>query len=174
MPVFQNPEIALDNLPSVEGLHWRPLHDRYALQQQLLRVGYLFVVAVAVFVAGFLPALSHVPWAPLWIILLAVAGPCLAWPRISVPKRGYVVRDKDIIYKTGVLWLSVTAIPFNRIQHVETNSTPFDRKFGTATLKLFTAGGSGGDLRIDGLPGDTAEQLRVFILAKVGASIEKR
>jgi membrane protein YdbS with pleckstrin-like domain len=66
----------------------------------------------------------------------------------------------------------VTAIPFNRIQHVETSSDPIDRKFDLATLQIFTAGGSGGDLKINGLEKDTAEQLRVFILQKVGASIE--
>jgi membrane protein YdbS with pleckstrin-like domain len=66
----------------------------------------------------------------------------------------------------------VTAIPFNRIQHVETSSDPLDRKFDLATLQLFTAGGSGGDLKIDGLGKDVAEQLRAYILKKVGASIE--
>jgi len=66
----------------------------------------------------------------------------------------------------------VTAIPFNRIQHVETSSDPLDRKFDLATLQLFTAGGSSGDLKIDGLGKDVAEQLRAFILKKVGAFVE--
>ena len=71
-----------------------------------------------------------------------------------------------------MIWRSVTAVPFNRIQHVETSNTPLDRKFGLATLQLFTAGGSSGDLKIDGLGDDIASQLRVFILDKAGASIE--
>jgi len=91
---------------------------------------------------------------------------------ISVPRRGYVVRDKDIVFKSGVIWRSVTAIPFNRVQHVETSNTPLDRKFGLANLQIFTAGGAGGDLKISGLGADIAEQLRVYILDKVGASIE--
>ncbi len=81
-------------------------------------------------------------------------------------------RDKDIVFKSGVIWRSVTAIPFNRIQHVETSSTPLDRRFGLANLQIFTAGGSGGDLRISGLGSGAAEQLRIYILDKVGASIE--
>ena len=84
-----------------------------------------------------------------------------------------MVRDKDVLFRKGVVWQSVTAVPFNRIQHVETSSTPFDRKFDLATLQLFTAGGSSGDLKIDGLGKDIAEQLRIFVLEKVGASIEK-
>ena len=82
------------------------------------------------------------------------------------------VRDKDILYKSGVFWRTITAIPFNRIQHVEKSSTPLERHFDIATLQLFTAGGTGGDLKIHGLPADAAEKLRVYILGKVGASIE--
>ena len=82
------------------------------------------------------------------------------------------MRDKDILFRHGVIWRSVTAVPFNRIQHVETSSTPLDRKFTLATLQLFTAGGSGGDMKIDGLASNVAEQLRNFILRKAGASIE--
>ena len=105
-------------------------------------------------------------------LAIAFAIVFVAWPRISVPRRGYVVRDKDIVFRSGVIWRSVTAIPYNRIQHVETSNTPFDRKFGVATLQLFTAGGSGGDLKIDGLGAEVAEQLRIHILDKVGGSIE--
>lgn len=100
--------------------------------------------------------------------------PLIAWPLISVPRIGYAIRDKDIIYKSGVFWHTVTAIPFNRIQHVEKSSTPLDRRFGISSLQLFTAGGSGGDLKIHGLPVEQAESLRAYILDKVGASIEHR
>jgi membrane protein YdbS with pleckstrin-like domain len=106
-------------------------------------------------------------------LLPVIALPLFVWPMISVPRRAYAVRDKDIIYKSGVFWHTVTAIPFNRIQHVEKSSTPLDRRFSIATLQLFTAGGAGGDLKIHGLPADTAEDLRVFILGKVGASVER-
>jgi membrane protein YdbS with pleckstrin-like domain len=105
-------------------------------------------------------------------VWLLIAVLLLTWPGISLPKRGYVLRDKDILFRRGVIWRSVTAIPFNRIQHVETSNTPFDRKFDLATLQLFTAGGSSGDLKIDGLEASVAEQLRIFILRKAGSSIE--
>ena len=70
------------------------------------------------------------------------------------------------------MFRSVTAVPYNRIQHVETSSTPFDRKYGLASLQIFTAGGTGGDLKIGGLAKDVAEKLRLYILDKAGASIE--
>ena len=112
------------------------------------------------------------PPIPPWVFAILFAIPFLAWPSIAVPRRGYVVRDKDIVFRCGVIFRSVTAVPFNRIQHVETSSTPLDRKFDIAALQIFTAGGSGGDLKIDGLSADVAERLRVYILDKVGASVE--
>ncbi len=93
-------------------------------------------------------------------------------PFIAIPRMGFVVRDKDIVYRSGVFWRKVTAIPFNRVQHVETSSSPLDRRFNLASLKVFTAGGAGGDLKIDGLGKERAEQLRALVLEKAGASIE--
>ncbi len=139
---------------------------------RLQRVLIMLAVAVALTTASLI---LHFPRLPIlllvsaWIILGVVL---LGWPTFSVPRKGYVVRDKDIVFRSGVIWRSVTAIPFNRIQHVETSNTPLDRKFDIATLQLFTAGGSSGDLKIDGLGSDTAEQLRVFVLEKAGTSIE--
>jgi membrane protein YdbS with pleckstrin-like domain len=172
--MFQNLEIAVDDLPDMEDLDWRRMHPRYARRMQVERA----LVVLVLLVAASLPYifLQHifVPMVPLWIFVVLFAIPFLGWPSLSVPRRGYVVRDKDIIFKSGIVWRSVTAIPFNRVQHVETSNTPLDRKFGLANLQIYTAGGSGGDLTISGLGADTAEKLRLFILDKVGASIESR
>ena len=170
--MFQNPEIALDDLPGMEDLDWQKLHKDFVRRMQVQHA--LIALAPLAGVAVF-SVLLHIPLLQtvlLWALAIGFAIVFVSWPRISVPRRGYVVRDKDIVFRSGVIWRSVTAIPYNRIQHVETSNTPLDRKFGVATLQLFTAGGSGGDLKIDGLGADVAEQLRIFILDKVGVSIE--
>ena len=170
--MFQNPEIPLESLPGTEDLEWQSLHPNYKRRLRLQRVLILLAVAVALTTASLtlnFPRLPILLLASAWVILSAVL---LGWPAFAVPRKGYVVRDKDIVFRSGVIWRSITAIPFNRIQHVETSSTPFDRRFDIATLQLFTAGGSSGDLKIDGLGRDTAEQLRIFTLEKAGASIE--
>jgi membrane protein YdbS with pleckstrin-like domain len=137
-------------------------------------IGLVFVVVAIATLQTILEAASDdVSSGWLWLIVLAFGVSSLGWPFISVPKKGYAVRDKDIIYKSGVFWRTVTAIPFNRIQHVEKSSTPLDRRFNISTLQLFTAGGSGGDLKIHGLSSETSESLRTFILNKVGSSIEQ-
>ena len=170
--MFRNPEIALSDLPDMEGLDWQQMHPRYARRMQLERVLVVAGLAIANLVVNLFVGNPLVKMFVLWIPLFVIAVPVLVWPLISVPRRGYVVRDKDIVFKSGIVWRSITAIPFNRVQHVETSNTPLDRKFGLANLQIFTAGGSGGDLRISGLGADTAEKLRAYILDKVGASIE--
>jgi len=170
--MFQNPEIAIDDLPDAENLDWENLHPRFVRRMQVQHG----LIALAPLIGA--TALTVLIPAPLlvtvilWVIVVSFAIGFFTWPSVSIPRQGYAIRDKDVVYKKGVVWRSVTAIPYNRIQHVETSSTPLDRKFGIAALQIFTAGGSGGDLKIHGLGADNAERLRIYILNKVGASIE--
>jgi len=175
--MFENPEIALADMPQVETVVWQDMDPRYK-RRKLADSAITFTIvllAVIVFQTVFGVALSDDGLPPqlrlLWFAPFILAIPLFTWPLISVPKKGYAVRDKDILYKSGVFWQTVTAIPFNRIQHVEKSSTPLDRKFNLASLQLYTAGGSGGDLQIDGLPARAAEKIRVFILEKIGSTL---
>lgn len=170
--MFENLEVALEELPRADDVEWQPLDPNLKKLQQLQGLLIMLIIAVPLGFVTFFAGIPVLPAIIIWSNWVLILVAVVVWPPIALPKRGYVLRDKDILFKKGVIWRSVTAIPFNRIQHVETSSTPFDRRFGLATLQLFTAGGSGGDLKIDGLAADTAEQLRVFILQKVGRSIE--
>jgi len=91
----------------------------------------------------------------------------------SYDYQGYAIRDKDIIYKTGIFFRSSLIIPFNRIQHCEIEQGPIDRLFGLAELSLFTAGGSGSDLKIPGLAQDRANSLKNYITNKVAQDEEE-
>jgi len=170
--MFQNPEIAIDDLPGTEDLDWQKLHKDFVRRMQVQHALIALAPLAGVAVISVLLQIPLLQTVLLWFLAIGFAIVFVSWPRISVPRRGYVVRDKDIVFRSGVIWRSVTAIPYNRIEHVETSNTPLDRKFGVATLQLFTAGGSGGDLKIDGLGAEVAEQLRVYVLDKVGVSIE--
>jgi len=178
--MFENPEISQENLPRAESVTWLGM-DRKLVRAMLVQAT-LVVVIISVGIGGlqivfnlaFAEENINISIGRLWFLIPVFSWPGFVWPVISVPRKGYAVRDKDILYKSGVSWRTITAIPFNRIQHVEKSSTPLERHFEIATLQLFTAGGTGGDLKIHGLSADSAEKLRVFILDKVGASVEHR
>ena len=170
--MFQNPEIALDELPGADNVDWLKLHPQYASRIRVQVLIGVAIVGVAITALNLVPNIPLTPFLVLYSLLAIGATALLVWPGFSIPRQGYVLRDKDILFRKGVIWRSVTAVPFNRIQHVETSNTPLDRKYDLATLQLFTAGGSSGDLKIDGLDTEVAENLRIFILGKVGAIVE--
>ncbi|MFK7888431.1 MAG: PH domain-containing protein [Gammaproteobacteria bacterium] len=171
--MFTNSQVSVDLLPNVSDVQWQRLHPPFVRQQQLIHAA--FALAALIGWVVFRP-FAALPLS-LWSVLIAgasVAGVLyLLWPTIDFPRRGYALREHDMIHKHGVLFRAVTAVPFNRIQHVEISNSPLDRVFGIGSLKLFTAGGSGGDLSIDGLPLARAEALREHILGKVGVTVER-
>lgn len=173
--MFINTEIVPENLPAADAVEWRPLDPRFVARLQVGALINLALIVAGLLVLQFLRGQLGLE-IPVWIgwsALLPAAAVFLYWPRISVPRKAYALRECDVIYRSGVFWRTVTAVPFNRIQHVETASTPLDRRFGLAGLQLFTAGSAGGDLKIEGLPADVAERLRVFVLEQAGAAVER-
>lgn len=167
--MFENPEVDPASLPTADDVQWQALDPSYIRRLQveagittLVVVGALLAIEILPFP---LKDFMSTELAAAVVGLVLLRG--LAWPAISVPRKGYAIRGRDILYRSGVLWRSVAAIPFNRVQHVETSHTPLDRQFGVASLKLFTAGSTGGDLKIHGLPAEVAESLRVFLLKQV-------
>ncbi|MDC8832537.1 PH domain-containing protein [Alteromonas gilva] len=76
----------------------------------------------------------------------------------------YTIREQDIILYKGLFFKKVICQPVLRIQHIDIQRGPFERYFGLATLKVYSAGGSDHTLAIPGLPKDVAERLRQFVL----------
>lgn len=87
--------------------------------------------------------------------------------RLGFKKRGYAIRAKDIIYKSGVIAESTTIVPLNRIQHIELNEGIFSRMYHLGSLQIFTAGGHSGHLRIAGIPIAEAKSIRDLLLQKL-------
>lgn len=171
--MFENPEIAPDKLPTLDAVDWHALDSRYATRLQLQTVIAGMLVLFGLLTLSVLPL--PIPRAVLiagFLFLAFLVAALLGWQVLSVARKRYAIRDRDVLYRTGLIWQSVSAVPFNRVQHVETSSTPLDRRFRLASLHLYTAAGSGGDLKIHGLPVDVAERLRVFVLKRVGEESE--
>lgn len=178
--MFANAQVPTDALPHAEQVDWQPLHARFARRLQagvLLRILVFAGVGAGlhygVATGGMSAVIRAAPSLPAtaWTVFGVLSLLALAWPAIAVRYRGYAVRDRDLLYRSGVLWRSVRAVPFNRVQHTRTDSTPLDRRFGLANLSVFPAGG--GAHKIRGLGGDTAERLRAFVSARIEAETAK-
>ena len=174
--MFDNPQVASESIPAAEALDWESLHPRYVRRLQaaaLIRVAVLTVVAIVAQILVLLSdseALATIAFWPLCVLWAAVGlfgVKALVWPAIAVPRCGYAVREKDILYRSGVLWHTVRVVPFSRVQHTRTDSGLLDRRFGLASLTVFPAGAGGH--KIPGLGADTAENLRAYVSARIEA-----
>ena len=83
------------------------------------------------------------------------------------PKKGYLVREKDVSFQKGLLVFKSTSVPFNRIQHVEVNQGILAKIFKLSSVKIYTAGGNASDLSIPGLPVEVAANLKDFLSEKI-------
>ena len=68
--------------------------------------------------------------------VLATVVPDLRWRRWR-----YEIREDEVDLQRGIVWVSRTLVPLARIQHVDTQSGPLQRRFGLATVVFFTAAG---------------------------------
>jgi len=72
---------------------------------------------------------------------------------------GYAEREDDLLVTHGVLFRKLTVVPYGRMQFVDVQSGPLERRLGLATVQLHTASPAS-DARIPGLPPDEAARLR--------------
>lgn len=69
--------------------------------------------------------------------------------------------QEDALYlERGVLTRVETAVPYVRVQHIDTQRGPIDRLAGLSSVVVYTAGSRGADVTVPGLRPDRARRLR--------------
>lgn len=92
---------------------------------------------------------------------VAAAGAVTAalLPVLRYRRWRYAVRAQDLWIRQGVFWVTISVIPFARLQFVDTRQGPLDRLYGLSQLVVHTAAlGTSGQL--PGLDAQEAERLR--------------
>ena len=142
---------------ALHDVPWTPVSPRLATARRLVLVAFLAValvpaVGLAVVLASAWPLLALVP-------LLAV-GAWLWWLiGRQVAAWGYAEREDDLLIRKGVMLRSMVVVPYGRMQYVDVQAGPLDRRLGVATVQLHTAS-AGTDAVIPGLPPEEAARLR--------------
>jgi membrane protein YdbS with pleckstrin-like domain len=136
---------------------WHQISPKYVRVQFISTGSFLLIVIAATLV---LTLLMHQTWA--WIpggILTVI----MVWTLAILPRQaraiGYQLRDDDLVFRRGILWQRIVAVPYGRMQLVDITHGPLDRGFGIAQLKFVTAAAATGVV-IPGLEQQTAETLR--------------
>ncbi len=167
MTQFTNEVIELDLLPKYQEVSLNAPDPKY-WKVILINISILFTIssiglAVLIsFVKNVRPyALHSIGGLILFFILIFLLH------KASFKKRGYALREKDIIYKSGIIAETTSIIPLNRIQHVALDEGMFSRIYKLATLQIHTAGGSSGHIHIAGIPIDQARSIKEALLKKL-------
>jgi len=166
---FKNHVVLPDQLPPIEEQAFEGLESKYKLLKHFNAAIFL-VFFLGVFFILTLVVIDHTPklvrlGVPLLIVLVLIVRSVFVV--LGFPKKGYLLREKDISYRRGLFFYKLTTIPFNRIQHVEVSQSMLEKKVHLSSVKIYTAGGSVSDLSIPGLLPDKAHQIESFLLSKV-------
>ena len=166
---FNNEQLDINLLPKVSDLIFEKLQKSY-LNVMLLR----FAIFSTIFLLALVVLYIFQPFEDLqshfYILFLVIGILYVAWRYLVITKgfenKAFALRSRDIVYKTGWLWKSMTTTPFNRIQHISIEQGPIERNWNLARLKLYTAGGNTSDLSIPGLDYSKAQELKEYITRK--------
>lgn len=166
---FSNQVVLPDQLAPIEVQEFEGLEGKYKLVNQISAAILLVFALLGFFLIAWFSS-ANIPievliGVPIILIVLFVLRFLLVL--LGFPKKGYLLREQDVSYRSGLLIYKLTTIPFNRIQHVEVSQNMVEKSFGLSSVKVFTAGGSVSDLSIPGLLPDKAHQIESFLLSKV-------
>ncbi|MCC1485351.1 PH domain-containing protein [Winogradskyella immobilis] len=159
--MFTNSQIDITTLPKLEDLKLEPISPKYFTIIIInVLVTYLSFIGALVVLKYFIEdddGFHSVFWYIIVVLILASISQMIIY-KLGFKKRKYALREKDIIYSSGYIVNNTTTLPLNRIQHLEITRSFMARRLGLATLKIYSAGESGGDIAIKGLPNAIAEK----------------
>ncbi|SJM59831.1 PH domain-containing protein [Gulosibacter sp. 10] len=143
------------------NIQWRRVSNKYATL-----CAFNYAVPTVIF-AAIAIGLSFIPDNGWWWLFGAIPAVLFASQIFFVVVRaraiGYALRQDDLVYRAGILWSRMVAVPYGRLQLVDVHRGPIERMLGLATVKTVTAAAST-QVAIPGLPYAEAEQLRDHLI----------
>lgn len=153
----------------LEGVEFTPVSEK-EIPAQLVTGVIGTVVFVGLTAVPLILNLTGV-WPNLWtwfawglpgVVLLCGLIELALTPR-QVRAMGYAEREDDILWREGLLFRSVKAVPYGRLQYVDVEEGPIQRRFGVQKVTLKTAGA---DLEMTGLSTAESERLREVLMQR--------
>lgn len=162
---FTNRLINAEELPTIEQVVFSPLERDYLIVERIsLAIAMAILFAIGV---GFFLAVDELqdPLKITGAVLVFGLFAAFNWVAIQVNYKysGYALREKDILYRSGWLQKKTRIVMISRIQHVSVQSGPLERRFGLASVSVFTAGSAAADFTIKGIKEETAQKIKAWI-----------
>ena len=104
------------------------------------------------------------------LVVVAVFGLWGLWWILTTPRRtralGYALESNHLMARRGIVFRSMSSMPYGRIQYVDVDSGPLERMCGVARLTVRTAGTTTGTMVLFGIPLNVAEELRAHLVRR--------
>jgi membrane protein YdbS with pleckstrin-like domain len=136
---------------------WRRVSPKYVWVDLIGGLIGTVVMLVAASVPAFLTGIVWLWALPASLAVILIIALALTPRRVRAI--GFQLRDDDLVFRRGILFQRIVAVPYGRMQLVDVNRGPLDRSFGLSELKFVTAAATTG-VTIPGLPELEAEELR--------------
>lgn len=157
---------------SVPEPQWVPAASRYLTVRFVHTISALalpILAGVALYCAG---AFFGGPEALriVGLVVVAVFGLWGLWWILTTPRRtralGYALESNHLMARRGIVFRSMSSMPYGRIQYVDVDSGPLERMCGVARLTVRTAGTTTGTMVLFGIPLNVAEELRADLVRR--------
>ncbi len=136
---------------------WQPISPRLASARRLL-AGVLAVIVIAGLAV--IAVFAKTWWVLVPVPVIVVAAAVAFWVMGRQARAiGYAEREDDLLVRRGIMFRDLVVVPYGRMQYVDVEAGPIDRRFGIAKVQLHTAA-PGTDAYIPGLTPEEAARLR--------------
>ena len=157
--------------PSESSEELTKLHPDHVKVTRIVAVLWMLVLAIpcaivelALYSTGDSP-IPNGPFIGLWLVLAVYIVAYL--PHRRYINRGYHMGTDRIRIVRGYLFRSDTIVPFGRIQHIDLDQGPIQRRYDLATLTVHTAGNHNSTVSLPGLLHEDAMAMREQIRAHI-------
>jgi hypothetical protein len=143
--------------------------ERRVLTLWRMRAALVLAAAVALVVAGSAGAGAWLPGVAAGAVVGLGGGLAVRWWTALVWRAWrFALGGGALHLRHGVVTRRESTVPFHRVQHIDLEAGPLERRLGLTSLVLRTASAST-DSTIPGIDAGEAEALRARILALVGS-----
>jgi membrane protein YdbS with pleckstrin-like domain len=166
---FINEPFNIQLLPKAEEVPLVPIEKSYLTVIRIeWAISSVILLTTAIVIIFSIKALQQSVWIVSilggWVLL--TLGYAFVQTK-SFFRKAYALRGKDLIFRSGWIVQKIHTCPFNRIQHSSVTMGFFERKYGLATLILYTAGTDDADLQVPGLKEADAYAIKEWITQKI-------
>ena len=154
-----------NNVDPVDDLHYEPIDRRYRkVQIALTALLWLLFAGLALF----LLLLDNSVWCLITECVIIIA---LSLNLIIVNKawryKGFALRQNDLSYRSGIIFPTVTTIPYSRIQQVSVKQNPVSKFMNLYAVEAVNGAQALSSLTIPGLKKSVASQIKSILIDKM-------